>query len=164
MTKYKLTKSGEERDIVNTLDADRILLCDNNGANPGLFVISHTFGPVAAVWANHEEDALDEAADAELLGAFAMSDEDVKERTLKNGDEDFARLGNESDPYDLNDAHIRRISWKDIPAETQDALLLAIDEGFDSLADLDDLEEEDDEDDSDDSDDDDDRQDEDRRL
>jgi hypothetical protein len=146
MAKYPLTKSDEKRDIVNTLDADHILLCAN-GDDAGFFVISHTFGPVAAVWADHEEDALDEAADADLLKALAIDADHAEELIDEKGYEEFARLGNASDPYDLNDAHIRRIPWKDIPAETQDALLLAIDEGFDSLEDLDDLEEEEDDED-----------------
>lgn len=142
MTKYQLTKSGAERgphnDVLNTLDADRILLCADG--DDGFFVISHTFGPVAAVCADHEENALDEAADAGLMKAFAMSDEDVEDRTEGDGDnteEDFARLGNESDPYDLNDCSIRRVAWGDIPTETQEALLAARDEGLETLADLD---------------------------
>lgn len=140
-----------------SLDADRILCNDviaageSNPHKVGLWVIEGLYGPAAAVWESNEQDALDEAADADLMRAFHMDDDDVEDRTDENGDEEFARLGNEGDPYDLNDCHIRRIAWKDIPEETQEAFLLARDEGLETLADLDDLEEEDDEDEDDES-------------
>lgn len=144
--KYPLSVSEDRL----TLEADRILCNDviapgeSNPHKVGLWLVTGVFGPAAAVWSSNESDALDEAADAELMKGFHMDEDHVEDRTDEDGEEHFARLGNEGDPYDLDDCHIQRIAWKDIPKETQEAFLAAREEGVETLADLDDLEEEDD--------------------
>lgn len=73
-----------------------------------LFVIGHTFGPVCAVWASHEGDALDEAVDLNLMDAFQVSEEDATDEDNPEEDaEGIARAGNASEPFDLSDAWIR---------------------------------------------------------
>jgi len=153
MRKYPLSVSDNRL----TLDADRILANDvivpgeTNPHKVGLWLIESVYGPLGAVWADNEADALDEAADEELLDALSLSEEDAEERTTGIGDdteEDFARLGNDSSPFDLDNANIRRLAWTDIPKETQEALLLAREEGLEDLSEIEDLDDDDNEDDS----------------
>lgn len=138
MRKYHLSTSDERL----TLDADRILT--NDVVNPGvynphgvaLWLIEGVYGPVAAVWASNEQDALDEAVDENLMDAYILSDEDAADRTKGSGDdteENFARLGNEGIPVDLDDVAMHKIPWKDLPEETQHAFLVSRDENFDNL-------------------------------
>ena len=138
MRKYHLSTSDERL----TLDADRILTNDVNVPgvyNPhsvALWLIEGVYGPIAAVWASNEGDALDEAVDENLMDAYVLSDEDAADRTKGSGDdteENFARLGNEGIPVDLDDVAMHKIPWKDLPEETQHAFLMSRDEGFDNL-------------------------------
>lgn len=104
------------------LERERIL-CNNvvfpwefNPHNCGLWVIGNEFGPVCAVWADCEQDVLDEAVDANLLDGFAVEEKDVE--TDENGDEiDVTRLGNASEPFDLTNAWMARVKLGELPKE-----------------------------------------------
>lgn len=105
-----------------TLDAARVLANDvtfTGEYNPHgikLFVISNEYGYVAAVWASCEQDALDEAVDADLMGGFAIDEADA--------DEDTARLGNAGEPFDLTYCGMHHLPQSDMP----EALLIAFGE------------------------------------
>lgn len=116
--KIALSKS----DARMTLGADRILANDvtfdgeYNPHNVGLWIVFNEFGPVAGVWAQSEQDALDEAVDAGLMDGFAIDEADA--------DEETARLGNASEPFDLTSCHVARLPQSDMPT----ALLIAFGE------------------------------------
>ena len=135
MRKYHLSKSDDRVE----LDARDILTNDVNVPgvyNPhgvALWLIQGPYGLAAAVWASNEQDALDEAVDADLLNGIALDEDDAEDRTDSDGNEDFARLGNASEPFDLDNVRMHKIPWKDLPEETQHAFLMSRDEGFDNL-------------------------------
>lgn len=158
MRKYRLSTTDDRL----SLDADRILCNDvvlpgdTNPHKVGLWLIEGVYGPVAAVWASNEQDALDEAVDSDLMDAYLLSDEDAADRTKGSGDEteeNFARLGNAGEPFDLDDVGMRRLSWKDLPQDLQGAFVAAAEEGFSDVDEFDEwLEAGGDEDDEDDED------------
>jgi hypothetical protein len=164
MRKYQLSKTD---DRVN-LAADRILCNDvvlpgdTNPHRVGLWLIEGVYGPIAAVWASNEQDALDEAVDSELMEGYRLSDEDAADRTKGSGDdaeEDFARLGNAGEPFDLNDVGMHKLAWKDLPQDLQGAFVAAAEEGFSDVDEYDEWLEAGGNDDDDDEDDDDDDED-----
>lgn len=65
-----------------------------------LWVIGNEYGVLCAVWASHEQDALDEACDAGLLGGLAIEESDV-DSDEEDGREGVALLGNAGEPHDL---------------------------------------------------------------
>ena len=87
------TNAAIKIDVNKVLANNVIFDGEYNPHNVRLWVISHEFGPVAAVWATCEQDALDEAVDADLMGAFAIDEADA--------DEETAHLGNAGEPFDL---------------------------------------------------------------
>lgn len=88
------------------LDGERILCNDvklpweGNYHNTRLWVIWHEFGPVCAVWADCEQDALDTMVDEDLGGAFLLDDDAVSEATEEEREE-WASLGNAGEYADL---------------------------------------------------------------
>ena len=66
-----------------------------------LWVIGHTFGAVHAVFAAHEQDALDELADCGALDFCQVADGAETEDS-----DGFARLGNAGEPFDLSEVWI----------------------------------------------------------
>ena len=65
-----------------------------------LWVVGHTFGAVHAVFAAHEQDALDELADCGALDFCQVADGFLE-------DEDtVCRLGNAGEPFDLSELWI----------------------------------------------------------
>lgn len=98
------------------LDAERILCNDimlpaeiDNSArfnphNIGLYVIGHEHGPIVAVWAGNDQDALDNAVDANMIDCMLVEGEDAD-------NENHARLGNADEPFDLSYAWIARVEW-----------------------------------------------------
>lgn len=98
------------------LSADKILLnnvilpktIDNEcGSNPhrvGLYVIGHEFGAICAVWASHEQEALDEACDGNMLECLLAENQDYEDETL-------SPLGNASELHDLSNAWIGRVQF-----------------------------------------------------
>ena len=63
-----------------------------------LWVIGHTYGAVHAVFAAHEQDALDELANCGALDFCQVTDGDETEDS-----DGFARLGNAGEPFDLSE-------------------------------------------------------------
>lgn len=75
-------------------------------ANPGekcfydsRFVIANEYGPIAIVYADHEQDALDIAVNAGKLDCQAMSDSDYAEYLQNGWDDSFLCAGNASEPF-----------------------------------------------------------------
>lgn len=99
------------------LDAEKILCNDVmlpadfdegsrfNPNNIRLWVIGHEFGAICAVWAGCEQDALDNAVDCNILDCLAVTDADDQEN------ENHARLGNASEPFDLSMAWMSCVEW-----------------------------------------------------
>lgn len=99
------------------LDAEKILCNDVmlpadfdegsrfNPNNIRLYVIGHEHGPIVAVWAGCEQDALDSAVDAGMLDCLLVTDPDDQEN------ENHARLGNADEPFDLSYTWMARVEW-----------------------------------------------------
>ena len=107
-------KKGREIEV----DADRILCndivlpCDAAyKQKTKLWVIWNEFGPMGAVWANHDQDALDLLVDSDLAQGIL-----VDEATLKDMDdesrEELARLGNAGEYCDLTYAGLDSVAFK----------------------------------------------------
>lgn len=62
-----------------------------------LWIISHEFGPMGAVWASNLQDALDELVDQDLAGAITLSEKDAK-RMEKEDPDSVDYLGNDGVP------------------------------------------------------------------
>ena len=89
------------------LDAEKILCNDvmlhaeidagarYNPNNIKLYVIGHEIGPICAVWASHDQDALDNACDANMLECLLSENQDYE-------DESLTGLGNASELHDLS--------------------------------------------------------------
>jgi hypothetical protein len=79
--------------------------------------------PSAVVWAGSMSDALDAAADAELLGYFAVEEDDIErsesgpDRCISLGAE-LKSLGNYGIDYDLSDVVIDKLEVGQQPIET----------------------------------------------
>ena len=112
MTKTQLTLKPVDRGAFNCLPLREIELsperiaCNDitlpwefNPHNTRLFVIGNEYGAVGAVWANHDQDALDELIDQGLGNCFLISEDDQKTAT-KEEQEDWAHLGNAGEPCD----------------------------------------------------------------
>lgn len=75
-----------------------------NPHNVRLWVIGHEFGAICAVWANHEQDAFDNAVDANMLDCLQIEDSaDI--------DDETRYLGNASEPFDLSHAWISEVEF-----------------------------------------------------
>ena len=98
------------------LDAERILANDvllpweSHPRRMRLFVIGNEFGAVCAVWATCEQDALDAMVDSGLGEAFLISKEDQAGATEEEREE-WAFLGNASEPADLSTAWIGAVEF-----------------------------------------------------
>lgn len=75
-----------------------------------LWVIGNEYGAVGAVWASHEQDALDQLIDSNLGDCFLVSEEDQK---TASGDEqeEWVHLGNAGEPCDLTYAWIQPVAF-----------------------------------------------------
>jgi len=133
--KFVLSKTDERL----TLAGDRILCNDvvteeQGSENPhgvGLWLIHNANGLIAAVWASGIENALDEAADADLLQSCALSEAVAEEYGMK-----ATGLGNAGELFDLSNVGLYQVPWSDIPSETKRAFFRAVDDGADTLADV----------------------------
>ena len=92
------------------LEDERILCNDirlpfdtSNYRNIRLWVIGNEFGALCAVWAGHEQDALDEACNAGMLAGLAIDESPDEE------DEEVTRLGNAGEPHDLTNAWMQTV-------------------------------------------------------
>lgn len=121
------------------LDADDVIVNDpvlDGEPNPNrrkMFVIQSPYGAVCALWADHEEDALDEAADRGLLEVFEITDMPYHQFTNGN---DGVPLGNESRPFDLQDCRIYAVELANIPENTKKAIRLIRDQCADNLGEV----------------------------
>ena len=68
----------------------------------GLWVIGNEYGALAAIWASNAQDLLDEAADLGLLDNGAIEE--------READDESARLGNDSAPYNLDFVWVREVA------------------------------------------------------
>lgn len=75
-----------------------------NPHNVRLWAIGHEFGALCAVWASHEQEALDEACDAGLLDCLMAEDQDQE-------NEELTPLGNASELFDLTHAWIGEVEF-----------------------------------------------------
>lgn len=103
--------------------------------------ISNTGGPQFIVWASDEQDALDEAADNGMLDCIALDDRNADERVVHEDDcpsnepeldpkfvnqccnswENFARLGNAGEPFDLDNVHMEAL---DLDSQSKQFMML----------------------------------------
>ena len=96
-----------------SLSADRIrcndivLPTDRYPGKTKLWVVFTSHGPTGAVWANNMEDALDELVDADLAGAILVDKEDL----TPEDEEHYARLGNASEPCNLDDVVVETVDF-----------------------------------------------------
>ena len=81
--------------------ADKKILCNDikfpweyNPHKIRLFVIGNEYGPLGALWASNEQEALDELVDQGLGNALLIDEKDATEET--------PRLGNASEPACLD--------------------------------------------------------------
>jgi hypothetical protein len=65
------------------------------------FLIHNEYGTLAIVYASHLQDALDEAVDADRMNSCLVSDEDYAEAEKEGWADEYARLGNAGEPFDL---------------------------------------------------------------
>lgn len=106
-----------ERILTNNV----ILPWDFNSHDARLFVVGNEFGAVGAVWADHEQEALDELIDKGLGDSFLISEADQAEATEEE-QEEWALLGNAGEPCNLDMAWVQVVRLD--PA--QDCLLLCL--------------------------------------
>ena len=115
---------------------DERILC-NNVRFPGepdygtrLWVVGNEYGALGAVWADCEQDALDELCDQGLSAGLMIEEQDA--------DEETTRLGNAGEPHDLTYAWMAEVDFSDTLANF--GLLMALAEargaGVDNLAKL----------------------------
>ena len=71
-----------------------------------LWVVGHVFGAVHAVFASHEQDALDELADCGALDFCQVAD------GLTVDEDTVCRLGNASEPFDLSDFWMGEVAFE----------------------------------------------------
>jgi len=101
--------------------------CGINPHNVRLWVIGHEFGAICAVWASHEQDALDTAVDMSALDCLMAEEQNYD-------DESLTSLGNASELFDLSHAWIGEVQFnasRDI--ELVVALVRAHEAGLDTL-------------------------------
>lgn len=95
--------------------SDEDILCndvtlpwDFNPHNTRLYVIGNEFGALCAVWANHEQDALDTAVNENKLDSMMVSEEDY-DAMDEDEREGCASLGNAGEPFNLDHAWIQQV-------------------------------------------------------
>lgn len=89
---------------------DIVLPFEHHPHGMKLWVIGHEFGAIGAVWANHEQDALDKLVDSGLGDSLLISEEDQASATDEEREE-WAHLGNAGEPADLTHAWIAPVEW-----------------------------------------------------
>lgn len=129
------TRLTPSRDV--EIEPDRVLANDvvlpweSHPHKMRLWAIGNEFGPVCAAWASCEQDALDGMVDNDLGNSFLVSDPD--DESISDGErEDWAYLGNASEPCDLTYAWIQPVDL----AKCEPRILCAFAEARGSGADL----------------------------
>ena len=74
---------------------------DHNGSRfyDRRFCIYNEFGPIAFVWSDCEQNALDEAVDSGHMDSERMSDEDHAEYAANGWGDSYILAGNASEPF-----------------------------------------------------------------
>lgn len=78
-----------------------------NPHNVRLFVIGHEFGAIAALWAEHDQEAFDILCDENLSGAFLEEDQNQD-----NESGELAHLGNAGELHNLDSAWCLEVEFK----------------------------------------------------
>lgn len=103
----RITHGGPvELEPKRVLCNDVMLPGDFNPHSVRLWVIGNEYGAIGAVWAGNEQDALDQLVDSGLGNGLLIDEKDA--------DEDSARLGNASEPANLDNAWMAEVEF--IPA------------------------------------------------
>lgn len=94
-------------------------------ASANLYVIGHEQGPICAVWANDEQEALDNAVDFNVMDGMLYDDPipddmDYQEFTEANG---LTSLGNAGELFYTDNLWMGEVEWK---AERDIKLIVAI--------------------------------------
>jgi hypothetical protein len=63
------------------------------------YLIHNEYGLVCISYANHEQEALDNAVNEDLMDSFLMSSEDYAEYEAKGWDDSYILLGNASEAF-----------------------------------------------------------------
>ena len=85
-----------------------------NPHNVRMWIIGHAHGDVCAIWASHEQDALDSACDANMLECFLVTDEsDLIEAGYYTDEYDgrYTGLGNTGEPHNLDDCWLAEVEF-----------------------------------------------------
>ena len=67
--------------------------------DPKAYAIGHEFGLITIVYADCDQDAIDEAVDRGKLDCMKMSDEDYAEYESNGWDDSYICAGNASEPF-----------------------------------------------------------------
>ncbi len=113
------------------LEDDKILL--NNVIFPWefnphgvrLWVIGNEFGPIGAVWADCEQDAMDELVDQNLGDCFLVPEEELAKMN-DDEKEELAHLGNAGEAADLQHAWMAEVLFN---GQRDFRLMMAMAEG-----------------------------------
>jgi hypothetical protein len=99
------------------LEGERILcnsvfvpILHGSRATQPLWVIGNEYGALCAVFADHEQDALDEATDKGWMDSFLVSAED-QEAATEAEREEWAHLGNAGEAADLSYCWLQRVGF-----------------------------------------------------
>ena len=116
MKKISLPLRGDSQPI--EVDADRILCndivlpCDASyKQKTKLWVIWNEYGPMGAVWADSDQDALDLLVDSDLAQGMLV-DEDVLKDMDADAKEELAHLGNAGEPCDLTHVGLECVAFR----------------------------------------------------
>ena len=102
---------------------------ERNNSIERLYIITNEYGPVAGVFALRKAEALEEAADQELLKSFLLDEEEVQKRENEYGSEEgVIRLGNTGEPFDATYLGITGLKETEIKSEVLDIFRLLLDE------------------------------------
>ena len=106
--------SGKDIEV----DADRILCNDivlpsdaSYKQKTKLWVICNEYGPMVAVWADSDQDALDLLVDSDLAQGILV-DEDTLKSMDEEAKEELAQLGNAGEYCDLSYAGMESVTFK----------------------------------------------------
>jgi hypothetical protein len=91
----------EDKDILTN---DVTLPWDLNPNNTKLWVIGNEYSALGAVWADCEQDALDELVDQDMHGGLSIDEENVTDDTL--------RAGNHGEPIDSQYLWMGEVDFK----------------------------------------------------
>jgi len=87
--------------LPSNIDSD----CGMNPHGVRMFVIGHEHGAICAVWASHEQDALNTAVDLNTLDCLIAEDQNYE-------DESLTSLGNAGELFDLSYAWIGEVQFE----------------------------------------------------